>query len=126
MTTSNPADKPLPGNVVKSLAEAPESPRALGGPNLVPVWAYRDDGIKYAIQMTAEDAERDGFELVYPPEPEPEPKAKTEPKPKAKTEPKPKAKKPKDKSRTKDTARDKAKTAGGDKTPKAGSEVVTL
>jgi hypothetical protein len=94
MTTS---DKPLPANVVKSLEEAPESPRALGGPDLVPVYAYRPDGVKYAIQMSPADAERDGFELVNPPpEPEPEP------------EPKPKAKKPKDKSRTKDTAKDKA------------------
>lgn len=114
MTTT---DKPLPDNVVKSLEEAPESPRALGGPDLVPVYAYRPDGVKYAIQMSPADAERDGFELVNPP-PDPEP----EPEPKADPKPKPKAKKPKDKSRTKDTAKDKSKTAGGDKTPAAGSK----
>jgi hypothetical protein len=121
MTTS---DKPLPDNVVKSLEEAPESPRALGGPDLVPVYAYRPDGVKYAIQMSPADAERDGFELVNPPEPLPEIKAEDPPKdePKDEPEPEPKAKKPKDKSRTKDTAKDKSKTPAKDKTPKAGSE----
>ncbi len=121
MTTTNPDDKPpLPGNVVRSLEEAPAA--LTGGPNLVPVIAYRDDGKKYLLQMSPDDAARGGFELLNPPpepEPEPEPEAKPEAEAEAKAKPKPKAKKPKDKSRTKDTAGDKA---AKDKTPKAGSK----
>lgn len=115
MTTANPDDKPLPGNVVTSLEEAPAA--LTGGPDLVPVIAYRDDGKKYLLQMSPKDAERGGFELLNPP---PEPEA--EPKPEAKTKPEPKAKKPKDKSRTKDTAGDKSKPAAKDKTPSSSSK----
>lgn len=111
MTTANPADKPLPGNVVTSLEEAPDA--LTGGPDLVPVYAYRPDGKKYLIQMSPKDAERGGFELLNPP-PEPEPEAKPKPKPKAK--------KPKDKSRTKATASDKSKTTAKDKTPSSSSK----
>lgn len=88
MTTTNPDDKPLPGNVVTSLEDAPAA--LTGGPDLVPVWAYRPDGVKYAIQMSPKDAEAGGFELVN-------------------SEPEAKARQPKTASRSKSTAKDKSR-----------------
>lgn len=103
MTTSDTSDKPLPAKVVTSLEEAPDA--LPGGPDLVPVYAYRNDGIQYQIQMSPKAAKAGGYELVNPP-----------PKPKAK------ARKPKTTSRSKATAKDKAKTPDNDKTPAAGSK----
>ena len=69
-----------------------ETGREYGGADMVEVYVYRKDGVRYIIRTTAGNAKREKLELVNPPKP------------------KAKARKPADKSRTKATADDKAKT----------------
>ncbi len=68
---------------------AVESGREYGGADMVEVYVYRPDGVRYVIRTTAGNAEREELELVNPPK---------------------KARAPANKSRTKATASDKAKT----------------
>jgi len=78
-----------------------ESGREYGGADMVEVYVYRPDGVRYIIRTTAGNAKREGLELVTPPK---------------------KARKPANKSRTKDTAADKAKTPKATKSSTSSSK----
>ncbi len=67
---------------------AEESGREYGGADMVEVYVYRPDGVRYVIRTTANNAKNEKLELVNPPK---------------------KARKPANNSRTKATAEDKAK-----------------